>query len=383
MGVPAFEFMISTSAARTPSELEDFIRFPWKIYHDCPNWVPPTISAQKKELDRERGAFFNDGFGSDAEFFLCRDGGEIVGRIASIRNERHLARQNDGVGFFGFFECVDRLEVAQSLFEAAESWLIENKLTIARGPTSYSINDPAGVMVKGHEFLPPLLTGYTPEYYGPIVESLGYRKVRDLLGFELSMEALEENLFKFEDLFSQASREDIEVRQIRRSEMISEAELIARLFSESWDRNWGAYPLLPEELVNAAREMGPIFDERLGYIAYVGGEPAGVFLAIPDPSDILRELNGRFGVKGALKMLRFKKRFRRIRLILLGTLPRFSTLPIAPMMVREIQRRRSEFPTLESVELFWILEENRPTRELATAVGGEHTRTLRIFEKFL
>ncbi len=375
--------MISVSPVRSPSELDKFIRLPWKIYRNYPNWVPPTISAQRKELNRERGAFFNDGFGSDAEFFLCRDGAEILGRIAAIRNERHLSRHDDGVGFFGFFECVDQIEVARSLFESAENWLIENNLSVARGPTSFSINEAAGVMVKGHETLPPVLTGYTPDYYGGIIESLGFRKVRDLLGYELSLEDLEKNLFKFEGFFSQASEKKIEVRQVQRSEMKSEAELMAHVFSNSWNRNWGAYPILPEELVKAAKEMGPIFDERLGYVAYVEGEPAGVFLAIPDPSEILRELDGKIGIKGAFKMMRFKNRFRRIRLILLGTVPEFSTLPIAPLMLREIQRRRSDFPKLESVELFWILEDNKPTRELATAVGGKHSRTLRIFEKFL
>jgi len=72
-------------------------------------------------LDRARSPFFEH---SDAALFLARDAdGEPVGRIAAIRFNRHLEMYGDGVGFFGFFECVDDESVAGRLFAAAAEWL--------------------------------------------------------------------------------------------------------------------------------------------------------------------------------------------------------------------------------------------------------------------
>jgi hypothetical protein len=34
-------------------------------------------------------------------------------------------------------------------------------------------------------------------------------------------------------------------------------------------------------------------------------------------------------------------------------------------------------------ELSWILEDNLPTRRLLEAIGGQHYKTYRIYEKFI
>ena len=33
--------------------------------------------------------------------------GNVVGRIAAIKNDMHLKHHNDDTGFFGFFECIN------------------------------------------------------------------------------------------------------------------------------------------------------------------------------------------------------------------------------------------------------------------------------------
>jgi len=374
--------MLTVTALQDSKDWKEFLRLPWKIYQDFPQWVPPLVSDQKRELDREKGAFFNDGFGSGAEFFLCRDGKEVVGRIAAIRNERHLARHDDGVGFFGFFECLNREGVARALLDRAESWLKEEGLLVSRGPTSFTLNDPAGVMIKGHHLVPAFLMGYSPPYYADLLENCRYRKARDLLGYHLSMDDLEKNLFPYEAFHPEAQNVKITTRPIERKNLENEAKLIADLFSESWNRNWGAFPILSEELVKGARELGPYFDERLAYLAFVGDEPAGVFLAIPDPSEIIREMDGRRSLKGVLKILTTRKKFERIRLLLFGSLARFRELPIAPALVSEIYKRKADFPSLKTVELFWILENNQPSKQLAEALGALQVQTLRIYERF-
>jgi len=38
---------------------------------------------------------------------------------------------------------------------------------------------------------------------------------------------------------------------------------------------------------------------------------------------------------------------------------------------------------LDIVELSWLLEDNWPMRNLAESLGGEHTKTYRLYEKRL
>lgn len=53
-------------------ELSAFIRLPWQLYREEPNWVPPLLMDVKKRLDRKNNPFFEH---TEAEYFLAwRDG---------------------------------------------------------------------------------------------------------------------------------------------------------------------------------------------------------------------------------------------------------------------------------------------------------------------
>jgi hypothetical protein len=92
-GVMSIELVPVTSK----KDLKQFIKLPWIIYSGNPNWVPPLLSEQKKMLSKKHYPFYEH---SDAELFLAKRNGEIVGRIAAIKNNNHLKVYNDDVGFF-------------------------------------------------------------------------------------------------------------------------------------------------------------------------------------------------------------------------------------------------------------------------------------------
>jgi len=368
---------------RSRTDREAFLLCPRRIYRDLPAWVPPIRSMQRRDLDPERGAFFHDGFGSKAAYFLAREGREVLGRIAAIRNERHLAQHGDGIGFFGFFDSVEDRGVAGGLLGAAEGWLREEGLVAARGPTSFTLNDPTGVTIEGHGLRPSVQIGYTPAYYAGLLEDAGYRKVRDLLCFQAPIERLESDLLRQALGTPGAGDGALEIRPVRRKELASESALFARIFSRSWERNWGAFPMLPEDLVRAAKELGPFFDERLGAVVTLKGEPVGVCLAVVDPWEIFHRCDGKIGVGGLLRILRERHRIERLRIFLLGFLPEHRGLAIGPLMLDYLRRQRPHFPALKTIEFSWILEDNRPMRSLAEAFGAELSQRLRVYEKFL
>jgi hypothetical protein len=58
-----------------------FIKFAWQVYKEYPHWVPPLLMDRKKLMDRERNPFYKH---AEAEFFLARRDGNIVGRVGAI-----------------------------------------------------------------------------------------------------------------------------------------------------------------------------------------------------------------------------------------------------------------------------------------------------------
>ena len=80
-----------------------------------------------------------------------------MGRIAAIRNQGHIDRHNEQLGFFGFFESIDSEEVAHRLFDAARDWHASQGIHWLRGPTNPSLNHEVGTLVEGC-VSPPMLT---------------------------------------------------------------------------------------------------------------------------------------------------------------------------------------------------------------------------------
>ena len=61
-------------------ELNTFIKLPWRLYRNEPNWVPPLVFDRKRFLDRSRSPFFKH---AEVELFLAWRGEEPVGRVSA------------------------------------------------------------------------------------------------------------------------------------------------------------------------------------------------------------------------------------------------------------------------------------------------------------
>ena len=93
-------------SVKSKKELNQFLKFPWKIYKNDPHWVPPLLMEKKAILNKEKNPFFNE---AEMEMFLATKNGELVGRIAAIENRVHNKIHKENIGFFGFYESIDHV----------------------------------------------------------------------------------------------------------------------------------------------------------------------------------------------------------------------------------------------------------------------------------
>jgi hypothetical protein len=88
------------------------VAFPYDLHRDDPLFSPPLRRDVRAMLSRERNPFFER---AEAEYFLARRDGRVVGRVAAIHNRAHNEFHADRTGFSGFFECADDLDAARVL----------------------------------------------------------------------------------------------------------------------------------------------------------------------------------------------------------------------------------------------------------------------------
>ena len=115
-------------------DLRRFIRLPFRLYRDEPNWVAPLIFERKQFLDRRKNPFFEHG---RAEYFLALRDGRPVGRITAQVDDNFQRFQENRWGWFGFFECEEDPEAARRCSTAPSSGCAGRAATAWSGrPTS-------------------------------------------------------------------------------------------------------------------------------------------------------------------------------------------------------------------------------------------------------
>jgi len=116
----------------------------------------------------------------------------------------------------------------------------------------------------------------------------------------------------------------------------------------------------------------------------MGSQPAGFILALPDINVVLRDLNGRltrFGLPiGLIKLLSYKKRIYKGRLIALGVVEKYRRYGIAEMLVLRVIEETMIKRGITG-ELSMTLEDNFMVNRFLEAIGAQRYKTYRIYSK--
>ena len=368
---------IEIKTVQTKKELNAFIKLPWKVYKNDPHWVPPLILDMKKILNKKKNPFFNH---SDAELFLAQKDGEVVGRVAAIINNNHNNTHNEKTGFFGFFECLNKPEAAKELLNSAEAWVKEKGMTSFRGPTNFSTNDTCGFLTEGFDLSPAIMMTYNPKYYLNFIKESGLNKVKSFYAYYLHHNTpMPERFINFAKKTLQDK--SLRFRNINMKDFKNEVEIIQQIYNDAWENNWGFVPMEKAEFTHMAKDLKPVVDPDIIFIAEVDGEPAGFSLALPDYNQILKNINGRLLPFGIFKLLLNKKKITAVRVITLGVRHKFQKKRgLAPAFYYETYMRGIN-KGYSSGEFSWILEDNVLMNRALEGIGAKVYKKYAMYEK--
>lgn len=358
---------------------ERFLALPGRLHARDPAYVEPLRLQMRDLLTPGRNPALAH---MELALFLALSGGRPVGRISAQLD--HLAVEAHGpVGHFGLL-AAETAEAAAALLAAAEAWLKGRGMLSVRGPFNLSINQEAGLLVQGFDTPPMLLTPHDQPHLGPAVEAAGYVKARDLLAYRVSATtpspALPGGL--------RAAAGKVRIRPLERARLDDELARALAIFNDAWAGNWGFVPFTPAEMSHMAEELRPLLVPDLALFAELGGEPVAMLIALPDLNEAVRGLGGRLLPLGWARLLwRLKVRGpKATRVPLMGVKRRLHGTPLGaalPFLLAEALRPALAERGFRTLEMSWVLEDNRPMRRFAEAQGGVVAKTWRIYEKEL
>lgn len=352
------------------SAIRAFVDFQRTIYAGCDNFVEPIYSEVMKFI--HRGPFNEIG---EKQLFMAYRGSEPVARLSVHRSFRYNDHYKTNQGFFGFFEAKDDQEAVNAIFSAGREWLISKGCSSAIGPMNFAVYDEIGILLDAYDLDPVVLNVYNHSYYPRLLEAAGFKKEIDWYAFKQGTTAP-----NFMRLVSQRvlKQKNVQIRDVKPSQFVREANAIRHIFDEAWSENWGNVPFTDQQWNFIISELRRVIWPRYSYICEVDGVPVGFSITIPDANQAVKKAKGRLFPFGWIKILWHLKKIKTGRTIIMGILKehRNKGYDIA-MSYRLVEAARETGKDWSELSL--IVETNEPMLAVLKHVGAERYKTYRIY----
>jgi GNAT superfamily N-acetyltransferase len=375
---------VTIRPVRNRRQRRGFVKVPFHLHRDHPQWVPPLIFERMQFLDPRKNPWFEHG---EAELFVAERDGEPVGRISAHVDHRWDAHQGGSDAMFGFFETADDPEVAKALLDAAREWASARGRDRILGPMDFTTNDEIGILIEGYDLRPMILEPWQPPFYRELIEAEGFEKAIDVLMWELNFGDLKQGERFDPSIHAAAEKalhdEGITIRNMRKRDMAAEVRRFMDVYNEAWGDNWGFVPITDAEVEFQAKNLKPVLDETWTFMAEKDGEVVGAALTLPDINQVMAGMGGRLLPFGWLRFLRGRRGIDRLRVFALGVKHDYRHTGVAAGLYLKHLEAAGQPGAIQGGEMGWILETNGPMNRAMEGMGGKVVKRYRVYQRGL
>ncbi len=357
----------------TKKELKSFIYYIKQLYKDDELYVFPIFYSLKKELTKE---VLHD---KKYTAILSYRDNEIVGRLMYTINESK--KQAGKVCYFSFFDCINDLAIIKELFEYLEKDMHEKGIKYIEG--TYAPYDPdtrRGVLISGFDIAPVIFTSYNYEYYGKLLEEIGFTKAIDtvLLNADVSIKS-KKRLNTISKYFQRGH--DVRIDPLDFKELDRDMDDVFQILQLA--TNEVVYQDAPtmDMIENAARQMKFFINPNLIRIARENetNKPVGFCFVLPDYNQVFKKTKGRLRF---IKIMIEKKKITKARGMMQYIVPEYQNSGLIGHIFKVL------FDELEKIgitefEAGTMMEDNPKPINAFKKFGGEIIKTYRIYGKEL
>jgi len=358
-------------------QVDDFVMLPYRLYKDCPQWVPPFINDIRLMLNKKKHPFYEL---NDADFFAVYRDGRMVGRIAAMENRSFNDYHKTKKAQFYLFDIENDQEAANALFARTFDWARDRGLDTLVGPKGFSAFDGYGILVEGFEERQMMtMMNYNFDYYPKLVETVGFEKEVDFVSCYLSREN-----FRLPEKAQEIARRVEErgafkvIKFKNKREIVKMANDIGHAYNNAFVNNWEYYPLTQGEIDLLVENLLTVVNPKLIKIMTYNDKIIGFLLAFPDISAALQRHGGKITIWGIIDMLIEMKKAKVVSLNGAGVLPEYHGRGGAALLYSEMQKTIEDF-NFEHAELTQVAETAVQMRKDLINVGGRAYKNHRVY----
>ena len=328
---------VTVKEVQSRKELRQFVKFPLRLYKDCPYYVPSIYLDEMSTLDPAKNPMCR--YSKFARFLAYKDG-EIVGRVAAIINEIANRDWNHQEVRFGWFDFIDDREVSRALLEKVIEFGKQYGMTQISGPLGFTDFDSEGMVAEGFDQISSFMLKFNYPYYREHMEALGYQKVIDWLEYRIYVpEEVPDKVVRMSKLI--ADRYHLHVRRITKKEVRKEDyghkifDMINKTYSELFD-----FTVMPPDVVDSYIDtfLGLL---DMGFVVLIEndeGEMASFAITMPSLARAVQKGRGYLWPLGWWHLVKsmYIKHEEALELMLIGVAPEYRNKGVNAMIFNEL-----------------------------------------------
>ena len=372
---------VTIKTVETAKELREFVKFPLRLYKDCPYYVPNLYLDELTALNPNKNPM---GKYSKSKKFLAYKDGKIVGRVMAIINEIANRNWNHAEVRFGWIDFIDDKEVSKALIEAVIAFGRENGMNQISGPLGFTDFDNEGCVVEGFDDISSFMLKYNYPYYGEHFEALGMGKINDWMEYRIYVpDEVPEKIVRASALISE--RYGLKIRKISKREVKKENygrkifDLVNRTYCELFD-----FTVLPPEVIDSYVDtyLGLLDLRYVTLIEDKEGKLVALAVSMPSLAHAVHKCRGYlfpFGWWHVIKSM-YIKHEEALELMLIAVDPEYRNRGVHAMLFNELIPAIKEggFKYGESNA---EMESNNKVQNLWNDYRREFKRRRRVFSK--
>lgn len=328
---------VEITKVSSKKDLKIFVRFANRLYKGNPYYVPSMPFDDMGTFDPNQNGAFEF---SEAELYLARRDGEVVGRVAAIINRKANEAWNVDQVRFGWFDFIDDIEVSSALLDAVIAFGRSRGMKQIVGPLGFTDFDPEGMLVEGFDRVSTMALIYNHPYYPEHMKRLGYGKETGWIENLITIpDALPEKYIRVAEVVKE--RYDLKVRKFTRRQIRKEdyGRKFFKLINETYCVLYG-FSLLSDRQIDKYVDLYlSLIDARmLTFIEDKDGNLIAAGVSIPSLSRALQKCNGEifpFGWWHLLKAM-FLKKPDTLDLLLIGVEPEWQSKGVVALLFMDL-----------------------------------------------
>lgn len=357
---------------KTRKDSKRIISFNTKLYKNTKSWIRPLDKDIEDVFDSNVNINFQHG---ECIRWILEHEYEIIGTVAAFINFNTANKDNDQpTGGMGFFECINNQEAANILMDACKNWLAERGMEAMDGPINFGHRNMWwGLLTKGFELEPIYQCNYHMPYYQNLFENYGFQVYFKQFTFiRNSLDPFHPRIKYKADFLNKDV--DYSFEHFRMKNFNKYIRDIINIYNRAWVKHEGVEKMTDEKAEIIIKQLKPIMDEKIIWLAYYKGEPVAFYLNIPEANQIFKYVNGKLNIIGKLIFIwhKWMKTNKKMHGLLFGVVPEHQGKGLdGALIMATAKLLQNDYKRYLTLEINGIGDFNRKMVLVVKQVGGE------------